>query len=125
MIGSLISDFAGPGLANARNNVAVAQLRRLPERAVLVTDDQVLATAAGRTVPGSLVDTSDVRISSGDLSGAEVCGQIAHADAVLLTAGGRFRALPQVAACTHATMTLRWQDATASLYLRQGVVLSR
>ena len=123
VVGSLISDLAGPGLATAGNNAAVAELRRLPQHAVLVTDDQVLATAAGRTVPGPLVDTSDVRISSGDLTAADVCDQIAHADAVLLTTGGRFRALPQVGACTRSAMQVAWRGPGGVLYVRAGVQL--
>jgi 4-amino-4-deoxy-L-arabinose transferase-like glycosyltransferase len=124
VVGSVIATLDKPGLATAKNNPVVAELRRLPTNAVLVTDDQALVTAADRSVAGPLVDTSEIRISSGDLTPAEVCTQIAKADAVLLTHAGRFNRLPGVAACTKASMGLTWKNAQATLYVRPGVALT-
>ncbi|BEP15375.1 hypothetical protein acdb102_36860 [Acidothermaceae bacterium B102] len=119
LIGSTVDDATTPVRATARNNPAVAALERLPRTSVLVTDDQVLATAAGLSVPGPLVDTSDVRITAGSLTPMQVCAQIAVADAVLLTRGGRFGQLPAVAACTRRTMRMSWQGSDATLYVRR------
>lgn len=81
-------------------NPAVAALAKLPHDAVVVTDEQSLAVEAGRRVPGPLVDTSTVRLTSGDLSTQEVCRvALDHADAVLFNVGGRFKALPGLRAC--------------------------
>jgi 4-amino-4-deoxy-L-arabinose transferase-like glycosyltransferase len=119
LIGSAADDITAPPRDNARNNAAVAALERLPQSTVLVTDDQVLATAAGRSVVGPLVDTSDVRISSGSLTPGEVCAQIAHAGAVLLTRGGRFALLPEIGRCTRRDLQVGWSDADATLFVRR------
>lgn len=123
-IASVIGVVSAPVMSASSAGGAVAALRRLPAEAVLVTDDQRLATEAGRQVPGPLVDTSQVRISAQDLTGADVCDQIEHADAVLLTRSGRFVQLPAVASCTDRDMRRVWADAEATLYVRPGVQLS-
>ena len=118
LVGSATDDITDPALDNAHNNAAVAALGRLPVGTVLVTDDQALATAANRTVVGPLVDTSDVRIASGNLTPEDVCAEIAQAGAVLLTHGGRFDLLPQVAACTRSAMHVTWSGPDGTLYVR-------
>ena len=118
LLGSAVDDLTAPPRQTASNNAAVAALERLPADVVLVTDDQVLATEADRSVVGPLVDTSDVRISSGNLTPTAVCAEIARAGAVLLTRGGRFGQLPAVGRCTRAAMRVSWTDGDATLYVR-------
>lgn len=105
-------------LQSARTSPAVARLAALPSDAVVVTDDQALATAAGLAVPAPLVDTSAVRIRTGSLTAGAVCAGIREADAVLFTAGGRFRALPRVRRCTGASMHLVWAHRGDQLWVR-------
>ena len=67
----------------------------VPASTLVVTDDQVVAAAAGRRVPPSLVDTSNVRFEAGSLTADELIRVTdAEAGAVLLT-GGRFDHAPE------------------------------
>jgi 4-amino-4-deoxy-L-arabinose transferase-like glycosyltransferase len=76
-----------PVTAALRANTAPADL--------VVTDDQFAAALAGRDVPPPLVDTSLVRVQSGDLTTAEV-ESLADRPGVraVLLANGRLAALP-------------------------------
>ena len=70
----------------------------VPASTLVVTDDQVVAAAAGRRVPSPLVDTSNVRFEAGSLTAAELIRVTdAEAGAVLLT-GGRFDHVPEFTA---------------------------
>lgn len=76
--------------------LAAAELaQRVSAGRRVITDDQYTVALAGRDVPPGLVDTSQVRIVSGSLSGAEL---LAAADdpenAGILEATGRLRLLP-------------------------------
>ncbi len=124
LVGSAADRLTSPARETIENNPAAQALHRLPADAVVVTDDQVLATAADRSVAGPLVDTSQVRIAAGNLTPVQVCAQIAGADAVLLTRDGRFSALPGVTSCTRATMKPVWSDANAVLFVRSGISLA-
>ncbi len=97
---------------------SIAKLRELPAGSTVITDNQVLATLAGVSVPGQLVDTSLVRIASGSLTSKQVCRRIGQVDAVLLTAHGRFGQLPGVARCTRAALRLVWSHHGDRLYRR-------
>ena len=56
-------------MSDASLQPAVARLQALtPPSEPVVTDDQYLAALAGRDTPPQLVDTSMVRIASGDLT---------------------------------------------------------
>jgi 4-amino-4-deoxy-L-arabinose transferase-like glycosyltransferase len=64
-------------------------------RELVVTDDQFAASLADRDVPPGLVDTSYVRVASGDLSAAEVEAVADEGDVhAVLLATGRLAALP-------------------------------
>jgi Dolichyl-phosphate-mannose-protein mannosyltransferase len=70
----------------------------VPAGTLVVTDDPVVAAAAGRRVPPSLVDTSNVRFEANDLSADDLIRVTdSDAGAVLLT-GGRFDQVPAYAA---------------------------
>jgi 4-amino-4-deoxy-L-arabinose transferase-like glycosyltransferase len=75
---------------------AVARLQAATRPAdLVVTDDQYLVALAGRDTPPQLVDTSLVRINSGELTAAQVelIAERSGARAVLL-GGGRLSELP-------------------------------
>lgn len=62
---------------------------------VVASDDQYVAALAGRTVPPELVDTSLVRIKTGDLSAARLEALLTHDDVrVILFFSGRFALIP-------------------------------
>lgn len=62
---------------------------------LVVSDDQYAAALAGRDVPPSLVDTSDVRIASGYLTAAELETTIQSANVrAVLFVSGRFDRIP-------------------------------
>lgn len=81
--------------ASAEAPVTAALLTGTAPAAFVVTDDQFAAALAGRDVPPPLVDTSLVRIRSGDLNvdAVEAITDQADVDGVLL-ASGRLAALP-------------------------------
>lgn len=87
---------------------------------LVVTDDQIIADLANRQVPPALVDTSAVRIQSGDLTTAQV---IAAASDPRVTAvlwySGRFDALPGLRAwvAAHFVAVLNYGGGR-ELYLR-------
>ncbi|HXM57679.1 MAG TPA: hypothetical protein VOB72_19935, partial [Candidatus Dormibacteraeota bacterium] len=76
-----------PGVAALRAATAPGDL--------VLTDDQYAAALAGRSVPPQLVDTSFVRVASGDLTAAQVkaIAERAGVRAVLLSTG-RLAKLP-------------------------------
>lgn len=106
----------GPWLSVQSESSAVRHLRALPRDSVVVSDDQALVTIAGLTVPGSLVDTSYVRIDAGSLTAGQICAALRQADAALLTAHGRFTGLPQVARCARMAMRPVWSSRGDRLY---------
>ncbi|HEU5200822.1 MAG TPA: glycosyltransferase family 39 protein [Ktedonobacterales bacterium] len=85
-----------PAANAARLSQVASDLRLLttPQQSV-ITDDQYIATLAGRDVPPELVDTSTVRITTGYLTTAQVI-TIAEQPQVgaILFYSGRFQALP-------------------------------
>jgi hypothetical protein len=97
---NLRSDLAQPlGMpaANAARLSQVASDLRLlttPQQSV-ITDDQYIATLAGRDVPPELVDTSTVRITTGYLTTDQIItiAEQPHIGAVLFYSG-RFQSLP-------------------------------
>jgi 4-amino-4-deoxy-L-arabinose transferase-like glycosyltransferase len=70
---------------------------------LVVTDDQFAAALAGRDTPPELVDTSQVRVSTGDLTAADVEARAARPDVrAVLMATGRLAGLPGFQAWTAA-----------------------
>lgn len=73
---------------------------------VVVSDDQYVAGLAGRDVVPQLVDTSEVRIATGDLTTRQIEAIITQSDArVVLFASGRFDRLPGFRAWVRANFT--------------------
>ncbi len=85
-----------PAANAARLSQVASDLRGLttPQQSV-ITDDQYIATLAGRDVPPELVDTSTVRITTGYLTSDQVIA-IAEQPQVgaILFYSGRFQSLP-------------------------------
>jgi hypothetical protein len=81
--------------ASADAPVTAALRARIAPGTFVVTDDQFAAALAGRDVPPQLVDTSLVRVRSGDLTvdAVEAITDQPDVDGVLL-ASGRLAALP-------------------------------
>jgi len=91
----------------------------VPASTLVVTDDPVTVAAAGRSVPPALVDTSNVRFESGDLTAEDLIAITdAQAGAVLLT-GGRFEQAPAFTAWVdqHFVLKTTFRDG-AKLYTR-------
>lgn len=95
---------------------------------LIVSDDEYVVALANRSVPPQLVDTSQVRISSGYLTTAQIEGIILTDDVrFVLFASGRFQLAPNFAAWVRANFR---QVASfgkgKALYLRQppGPVLA-
>ena len=90
---SLVRDQQVPASSEAR--VTAALRAGIAPHDLVVTDDQFAAALAGRSVPPPLVDTSLVRVRSGDLTAddAEAITDRPQVDGVLL-ASGRLAALP-------------------------------
>jgi hypothetical protein len=92
----------------------------VPTSTLVVTDDQVVVAAAGRRVPPSLVDTSNVRFEAGSLTADELIRVTdAEAGAVLLT-GGRFDHVPEFTAWVeqHMDRVATFPDG-AALYVKR------
>jgi 4-amino-4-deoxy-L-arabinose transferase-like glycosyltransferase len=99
--------------------VAALQSAILPSELV-VTDDQFVAALANRSTPPELVDTSEVRVESGDLTTPQVEAivQRDHVHAVLL-ATGRLDRLPGLEVwLRHHFPTRRVLGRSDVLYLR-------
>jgi 4-amino-4-deoxy-L-arabinose transferase-like glycosyltransferase len=87
---------------------------------LVVTDDQYLVALAGRDTPPQLVDTSLVRINSGELTAAQVelIAKRSGARAVLL-GGGRLSELPALEDWARTHYRVREQlDSRRVLYLK-------
>lgn len=105
----------------ARLSQVASDLRRLtsPQQSV-ITDDQYIATLAGRDVPPELVDTSTVRITAGYLTSNQVIA-IAEQPQVeaILFYSGRFQSLPGFTAWVAQHFHLaRTYGAGQMLYLK-------
>jgi 4-amino-4-deoxy-L-arabinose transferase-like glycosyltransferase len=100
---------------------AVARLQAATAPAdLIVTDDQYVVALAGRDTPPQLVDTSLVRINSGELTAAQVelIAERSCARAVLL-GGGRLSKMPALEAWARTHYPVREQlDSRRVLYLR-------
>ncbi len=108
----LSDDSLGPAVARLQAATAPADL--------IVTDDQYLVALASRDTPPDLVDTSMVRVNSGDLTAARVeqIAEHSRARAVLL-GGGRLSELPDLLDWVHIHYPVREQlDSRRVVYLR-------
>lgn len=94
LAGALAFAASIPGDGSQR--AAAAELaRRVPPAELVITDDQYTVALAGRDVPPGLVDTSQVRIESGDLTGDELLTAAADPQVgAILDGTGRLRLLP-------------------------------
>jgi hypothetical protein len=87
---------------------------------LIVTDDQYVVALAARDTPPQLVDTSLVRVNSGELTAAQVelIAERSGARAVLL-GGGRLSKMPALEAWARTHYPVREQlDSRRVLYLR-------
>jgi 4-amino-4-deoxy-L-arabinose transferase-like glycosyltransferase len=89
----------------SRQAIVDALRAEVPPGVLVVSDDPVAVAASGRLAPPALVDTSNVRFDSDDLTADELIRITdAEAGAVLLT-GGRFDKAPEFAEWVKANFT--------------------
>jgi hypothetical protein len=107
---------------NSTPAAIVAELERLPEEALVISDDPGLAWVAGRRPPPDLVDTSWARIVSGNLTANDIiAGAAEDGVCAVLFSSGRFDrlgpSLPRRLAGYELAM--EWVDRHR-LYVREG-----
>jgi hypothetical protein len=111
-------------LPTNEQRLVLALERLTPPGDVVVTDDQYAAALADRDVPPQLVDTSQVRIESGQLTAVQLERIITASDVrVILFASGRFDLVPGFASWVHAHYTLEADFGNGqALYMAQPTV---
>ncbi len=86
-----------PALRAASEAVAAS----VPRQEAVVTDDPLVPFLAGRLVPAAVIDTSLVRVASGNLTESSIVAALERSDVrAVVIWRGTFERLPRVAACT-------------------------
>lgn len=118
---------SAPLPASAAREVIALDLGSGPNQLV-VSDDQYIAALADRSVPPQLVDTSLVRIESGNLTAAQLESVISSTQpAAILFASGRFAQVPGFRAWVVAHYSQQFHLANGSvLYMNvpRGAVIA-